>query len=230
MGEMEPLWVVGNEYFGSSFAKRGLGGTTVPARLTREPQNRADKNAVGVHIGRAQVGYLSAARAEKIFRWIDSVGGSFDTTVTYRDGGADVFVPADWVATPRAEKVNVQQTKKYQSELVALGVGDQKCKVIADGEQLNVVVGEVVVGRLYPKQLDQSTLDKIVHNRQQKLVIEYSSFADGVFARIIIPAPKALQPPAFTANQSAATASPMPESTRPQPAGAMSFLKGIFSR
>lgn len=156
MGEMEPLWVVGNEYFGSSFAKCGLGGTTVPARLAREPQNRADKNAVGVHIGRAQVGYLSAARAEKIVRWIDSVGGSFDTTVTYRDGGADVFVLADWVATPRAEKVNVQQTKKYQSELVALGVGDHQCKVVADGEQVNVVVGEVVVGRLHPKQLGLS--------------------------------------------------------------------------
>ena len=35
---MEPLWVVGNEYFASSFAKRGLGGTTVPARLAREPR------------------------------------------------------------------------------------------------------------------------------------------------------------------------------------------------
>lgn len=227
---MEPLWVVGNEYFGSTFGKRGLDGTTVSARLVREPQNRADKNAVGVHVGRKQVGYLSSARAEKVVKWIDSVGGSFDTSVTYRDQGADVLVPADWVAVPRVAKVNVQQQKKFQGELVALGVGDHKCKVAADGEQLNVVVDGVVVGRLYPKQLDQATLDKIVHNRLQKLVIEDSSFSDGVYARIIIPAPKALQPPDSATAQSRTVEAKEPESRVVEPASIKSFVKGLFSR
>jgi hypothetical protein len=227
---MEPLWVVGNEYFGSTFGKRGLDGTTNSARLIREPQNQMDKNAVGVHIGRKQVGYLSSARAEKIVKWIDSVGGSFDTSVTYRDKGADVLVPADWVAVPKVAKVNVQQQKKFQCELVALGVGDHKCKVVADGEQLNVVVDGVVVGRLYPKQLDQATLDKIVHNRLQKLVIEDSSFSDGVYARIMIPAPKALQPPEPEVVHARNNVAKEPESQVAAPAIIKSFIKGLFSR
>jgi hypothetical protein len=131
---------------------------------------------------------------------------------------------------PKAAKVNVQQQKKFQSELVALGVGNHKCKVLADGEQLNVLVDGVVVGRLYPKQLDQATLDKIVHNRLQKLVIEESSFSDGLYARVIIPAPKALQPPEPVAAQTRDDVAKEPESQVSGTASIKSLIKGLFSR
>ncbi len=53
-----------------------------------------------------------------------------------------------------------------------------------------------VVRRLYPKNLDQSTLDKIVHDGDQQLVIEQSTFNEGLFARIFVPAPEAMTTPA----------------------------------
>lgn len=120
----EPLWVVGNEYFGSTFSKRGLDGTTVSARLVREPQNRADKNAVGVHIGSKQVGYLSSARSEKIIKWIDSIGGSLGTSVTYRDHGADVFVPAAsaGAATKDSEVIIQDGTLEFSGSSLSIGL------------------------------------------------------------------------------------------------------------
>ena len=80
MSATESLWVVGNEYFGDSFSKRGLNGKTVDAKLVREPTNKFDRNAVGVHIGRDQVGYISAYQAQKAAPWLDSVGGKMATT------------------------------------------------------------------------------------------------------------------------------------------------------
>lgn len=225
MDDMEAVWVVGNEYHGSTFDKRGLNGTSVPARLVREPQNRFDRNAVGVHVGRSQVGNLSEARAAKIARWVDSLGGTFNTTLTYRDGGADVMVPAPWVETPKEERVSLQLSTKYQEELRTLGVGSHKCKVRADGEQLSVEVDGTVVGRLYPKKLEQSTLDKIVHNRQQNLVIDNSAYSEGLYARIVVPASKASAPTFSPTGQSAAVSQPTVEEP-----SIGSFVRGLFSR
>ena len=222
MSAAESLWVVGNEHFGDSFSKRGLDGKTVDAKLVREPTNKFDRNAVGVHIGRDQVGYISAYQAQKAAPWLDSVGGKMAPTLTYRDGGAGVRIPAMWVAQPPSEgRVNLQQTKKYQSELVALGIGAHTCKVVTDGEQLNVLAGDVIVGRLYPKNIDEDTLSKIVHGREQKLVIEESQFSDGLSARIVTPAGKTVKAPPSTV--------PPLEPKRP-PATFGSLLKGFFRR
>lgn len=195
--DLTGIWVVGSEYYGDKLSGH-KDGTTVAARLVRQPLHVHDSNAVAVFVRGAQVGNISAYKAEKILRWIDSVGGTLETTLTYRGSGADVFVPEIWLARPpQPGKVNVQQPAKFQDELGALGIGDHKCKVAVDGDQLNVTVGGVVIGRLHPRKLDQSTLDKIVHNRQQKLVIEESSYTDGLYARILLPAEKAPQPSDF---------------------------------
>jgi hypothetical protein len=223
MTELEPLWVVGNEHYGATFANRKLNGTSISAVLIRDTGNQFDKNAIGVHTGGKQVGYLSSARAEKIVRWIDASGGHFETHLQYRDGGADVFVPAEWVA--KDERLNVQQTTKYQAQLLALGAGEHTCHVVASGEQLDVVVDDVVVGRLYPKQIDAAMVVRL-QDGAQRLEIAASEFREGVFARVIVAAPKA--------PRAAKSAPAMPAPVKsPAPApetGVKGFLKGLFSR
>jgi hypothetical protein len=58
-----------------------------------------------------------------------------------------------------------------------------------------VTVDDVVVGRLYPKTLDASTVRKVAVDRLQDLVVEDSAYAEGVFARIVITAEKAPNSP-----------------------------------
>jgi hypothetical protein len=231
----EALHVVGDEYFGSPLKEAGLDGTTVQARLVRDPKNRHDKNAVGVHIGKHQIGFLSSARAEKVAKWVDSVGGVFETTLTYRDRGADVFVPAEWVYVPRKGRVNVQQTTKHQEALAELGVGDHKCKVVRIGEHLHVEVDDVLIGKLYHKQLDEDTLKQVVHNRQQDLLVAESDHRKGFYATIITPARSTPKPPVLHAPRPVtAPSAPGPRTARnlpPAPSpGITGFIKSLFGK
>tara|TARA_R110002051_G_scaffold60546_9_gene110893 strand:- start:5874 stop:6572 length:699 start_codon:yes stop_codon:yes gene_type:complete len=232
MSGTEALHVVGNEYFGSTIARSGLDGMTVAARLIREPNNRSDKNAVGVHVGGAQIGYVSAARAQKITKWMDSVGGQYDTTVTYRDGGADVLVPADWVFVPREERINIQRTTDHQPALTELGPGTHRCKVIDEGERLRVEVAGAPIGYLYPKTMSEATVAKVRHNRQQKLEVKESAHRDGLYARIIAPAPKAPRPPAPALGPppTPPTAAPTASPTTAKRSGFTQMLRKLVGR
>ncbi|MBH0023976.1 HIRAN domain-containing protein [Salinibacterium sp. SWN248] len=233
--QTEALRVVGDEYFASPFKKAGLDGKTVQARLVRDPNNRHDRNAVGVHVGKHQVGFLSSTRAQKVAKWIDAAGGVFETTLTHRGGGADVLVPAEWVYVPRKGRINVQQTTKHQEALAELGVGSHKCKVVRNGEHIHVEVGGVLIGKLYPNQLDEATLQRVDHNRQQDLLVAESDHRKGLYATIITPAPKAPRPPTLHVPLPAtAPAEPAPPTATGSPAapvlGIKGFIKSLFGK
>ncbi|EAR23676.1 hypothetical protein A20C1_03288 [marine actinobacterium PHSC20C1] len=157
----------------------------------------------------------------------------FDTTLTYRDGGADVLVPAEWVYVPRKGRVNVQQTIKHQEALAELGAGDHKCQVIRNGEHLHVEVNGVLIGKLYPKQLDDDTLKQIVHSRPQNLAVTQSDYRDGLYAIIITPAPKAPKPPVLHAPRPVTAPSvPAPRTAKDLPTalGITGFIKSLFGK
>jgi single-stranded-DNA-specific exonuclease len=138
----------------------------VPLELRRQPENPHDRNAIAVHYGNLQLGFVNKKLAAHIAPLIDE-GARYRARIASLTGGGD---PSTSSGQARHRGVNIFVERDAGGTIARAPAGAQRAAV-AEGDEIADTVARALIGTSHPHEAQHAVLDRVSAGRNTLAVL-----------------------------------------------------------